>query len=62
MGMDLSRVLAQLRQELEHVDAAIQSLERLQAKVIRSGRPSRTLVNLRKLKTATRRASNRRPL
>jgi hypothetical protein len=57
MVMDLTKVLAQLRQELEHVDAAILSLERLQAKVTRRGRPTRSLLELRKLKTAVRRAS-----
>jgi hypothetical protein len=46
--MDLSRVLAQLRRELVHLDAAIASLERLQAKVARRGRPPRMLAELRK--------------
>jgi len=39
--MDLSKVLEQLRRELAHLDAAILSLERLQAKVERRGRPRR---------------------
>jgi chaperonin cofactor prefoldin len=48
--MDLSKVLEQLRKELEHLDAAIQSLERLQAKVKR-GRPPKMLTALRKART-----------
>jgi len=36
--MDLQRVLAQLRSELEHLDAAIKDLERLQS-AHRRGRP-----------------------
>ena len=46
--MDLSKVLEQLRRELVHLDAAIDSLERLQAKVERRGRPPRVLAELRK--------------
>ena len=46
--MDLSKVLEQLRRELEHLDAAILSLERLQAKTTRRGRPPRILSELRK--------------
>jgi hypothetical protein len=45
--MDLSKVLEQLRRELAYVDAAILSLERLQAKVVRLGSPPRTLSDLR---------------
>jgi hypothetical protein len=60
MVMDLTKVLAQLRQELDHIDAAILSLERLQAKVTRRGRPTRSMLELRKLKTAVRRASTGR--
>ena len=37
--MDLQKVLAQLRSDLENVDAAIQSLERLQLTERRRGRP-----------------------
>lgn len=56
--MDLSKVLAQLRQELSHIDAAIVSLERLQAKETRRGRPPKALIEIRKLRgTAARRAS-----
>jgi hypothetical protein len=50
--MDLSKVLEQLRRELAHLDAAILSLERLQAKVARRERPSRTLPELRKANPA----------
>jgi hypothetical protein len=58
--MDLSKVLAQLRQELNHVDAAIQSLERLQARgAARRGRPPRSFLDLRKLKSQTRKAGTR---
>jgi len=48
--MDLSKVLAQLRLELEHIDAAILSLEKLQTSGTRRGRPSRQLAELQKLK------------
>ncbi len=51
--MDLPKVLEQLRKELEHLDAAIQSLERLQEKVARRGRPPKLLSALRgKARTA----------
>ena len=46
--MDLSKVLEQLRKELAHLDAAILSLERLQAKAARRGRPPKVLAELRK--------------
>jgi hypothetical protein len=49
--MDLSKVLEQLRKELEHLDAAIHSLELLQAKVARRGRPPKMLTALRKAGT-----------
>lgn len=52
--MDLTKVLAQLRQELEYIDAAIISLERLQAKGARRGRPPKGLADLGKLKAAVR--------
>jgi hypothetical protein len=45
--MDLSKVLEQLRKELAHLDAAILSLERLQAKEARRGRPPKMLAELR---------------
>jgi hypothetical protein len=49
--MDLSKVLEQLRKELDYLDAAIQSLERLQAKVARRGRPPKMLDALRKARS-----------
>lgn len=48
--MDLTKMLAQLRLELEHIDAAIASLERLQVSGTRRGRPPRSVAELRKLK------------
>jgi hypothetical protein len=50
--MDLTKVLEQLRKELVHLDAAILSLERLQAKATRRGRPPRLLAELRKAHAA----------
>lgn len=41
--MDLSKVLAQLREELANLDAAILSLERLQQEGPRRGRPPKAL-------------------
>jgi hypothetical protein len=58
--MDLSKVLDQLRRELVHLDAAIVSLERLQAKVGRRGRPPRVLAELRKTQAASKPAARRR--
>jgi hypothetical protein len=46
--MDLSKVLEQLRKELVHLDAAILSLERLQSKAARRGRPPKVLQQIRK--------------
>jgi hypothetical protein len=57
--MDLSKVLEQLRRELVHLDAAIVSLERLQAKVGRRGRPPRVLAELRKTRATPRPAARR---
>ena len=46
-GMDLSKVLSELRRELEYIDAAILSLEHLQAvPVRRRGRPPKLLSDL----------------
>jgi hypothetical protein len=59
-AMDLSKVLEQLRRELVHLDAAIASLERLQAKAVRRGRPPRMLVELRKTHAAPEPAGARR--
>ncbi len=52
--MDLSKVLDQLRRELDHLNAAILSLERLQTKVARLGRPPRALADIRKAHPAAR--------
>ena len=38
MGMDLGRVLEELRRELQYIDSAILNLERLQAKARRGPR------------------------
>jgi hypothetical protein len=46
--MDLSKVLEQLRRELANLDAAILSLEQLQAKGARRGRPPKALAEIRK--------------
>jgi len=56
--MDLTKVLEQLRQELEHIDAAILSLERLQAKEARRGRPPRLLVEIRKIRPSGRKLTS----
>jgi hypothetical protein len=50
--MDLRRVLAQLREELENLDAAILSLERLQQASPRRGRPPKALSQLSKTASA----------
>jgi len=55
--MDLSKVLAQLREELENLDAAIRSLERLQQQGPRRGRPPKVLSNLSKASRSARKAS-----
>lgn len=59
--MELAKVLAQLRQELVHIDAAILSLERLQAKEMRRGRLPKTLIDIRKSRPAARRMTSARP-
>ena len=46
--MDLSKVLAELRLELQNLEAAIQSLERLQEDKPRRGRPPKSLAHLSK--------------
>jgi hypothetical protein len=56
--MEFNKVLAQLREELEHIDAAILSLERLQAKEARRGRPVKPPTEMRKTRPATRRMSS----
>ena len=57
--MDLSKVLEQLRKELEHLNAAIHSLERLQEKVARRGRPPKLLSALRSKARTTQPAPER---
>lgn len=52
--MDLTKVLAQLRLELEHVDAAIASLERLQARESSRGRSAHPLLTQRRSKSSRR--------
>ena len=52
--MDLTKVLAQLREELNNLDAAILSLERLQHEGRRRGRPPKALANLAKARAARR--------
>jgi hypothetical protein len=57
--MDLAKVLAQLREELEHLDAAILSLERLHHTGHRRGRPPELLAEIRKPgRVAARRGAN----
>ena len=46
--MDLAKVLAELRQELVNLDAAILSLERLKAEGRRRGRPPKLLAAMSK--------------
>jgi hypothetical protein len=46
--MDFSKVLAQLREELANLEAAILSLERLQHTGRRRGRPPKVLSHLAK--------------
>jgi hypothetical protein len=48
--MDLSKVLEQLRRELVHLDAAIESLEQLQTRVKRHGRPRMVATELLRTK------------
>lgn len=45
--MDLTKILAELRQELAHVNAAILSLEQLQKGARRRGRPPRWMTEIR---------------
>lgn len=59
--MDLQKVLAQLRSELENIDAAIHSLERLQLTERRRGRPPSWLAAVKKKPgRAKRRGKSRR--
>ena len=54
--MDLSKVLAELREELENLNAAILSLERLQQAGPRRGRPPKALSQMTKVARAGRTA------
>ena len=45
--MDLNKVLTELRQELNNLDAAILSLERLQLEGKRRGRPPKLLSEIK---------------
>ena len=54
--MDIVKVLEELRRELEHLDAAILSLERLQEKSVKRGRPPKLLSQLRRPRSTTRRS------
>ena len=54
--MDLTKVLAQLRLELDHINSAILSLEHLQAIEARRAKPAKGLVDIRKFRPAPRRA------
>jgi len=52
--MDLEKVLAQLREELNNIDTAIVSLERLQREGRRRGRPPKAIAEIRNnIKVAT---------
>ena len=44
--MDITKVLEELRRELDYLDAAILNLERLKAKAIRRGRPRKLVGQL----------------
>lgn len=57
--MDISKVLDQLRKELEHLDAAIVSLERLQEKGVRRGRPPKSPSELSRPRPVGRPATRR---
>ncbi|HUB83587.1 MAG TPA: hypothetical protein VMB03_32535 [Bryobacteraceae bacterium] len=54
--MDLHKVLAQLREELENLDAAILSLERLQREGRPRGRPPKALSHLTRTVRTARKA------
>jgi len=54
--MDLYKVLAQLREQLDYLNAAILSLERLQQEGSRPGRPPKVLAEATRAGRAGRRA------
>jgi hypothetical protein len=59
--MDLARVLAQLHAELENLDAAIASLERIQQGGKRRGRPPEALAGLHVRKAPKQEAKQEPP-
>jgi len=59
--MDLDKVLAQLRAELENLNAAIVSLERLQSEGPRRGRPPKSVAAEKKTGTDLRALRNQTP-
>jgi len=60
--MDLANVLRQLHEELEILDAAILSLEKLRASTKRAGRPAAWLADLHpRVKDKPRRKSGKKP-
>ena len=58
--MDISKVLDHLRKELEYLDAAIVSLERLQEKGLRRGRPPKSRPEAKHPRPAIRTKGTRR--
>jgi len=60
--MDLANVLRQLHEELENLNAAILSLEKLQASAKRSGWPAGWLANLHsRVEARPKRKSAKKP-
>jgi hypothetical protein len=59
--MDLAKMLLQLRAELDNINAAIISLERLQQGGRRRGRPPEYLSDLKKLERVHARKTNGSP-
>jgi hypothetical protein len=59
--MDLDKILAQLRNELQDLDAAIESLQRLQLRGKRRGRPPSWLSAAKKPGSPPRGPKTRRP-
>ena len=59
--MDLDKILAQLRNELQDLDAAIESLQRLQQRGKRRGRPPSWLSAAKKPGPPPRGGKPRRP-
>ena len=58
--MDIAKVLVELRRELADLDAAILTLERLQVKSVRRGRPPKVLTELRRAVKSAERVGERR--